>query len=66
MLGVILAGYTLLDILIFIIVLAACLGVLFVALRQFGVEIPPFLVTIFWIVVCAVAAVLAIRFLAGF
>lgn len=56
------AGYSLVQLLILVIVIAACLGILFVCLRQFGVQIPAFVVTIFWIVVCAFVAIVAIRF----
>ncbi len=51
------------EIVIAIIVIAAVVGVLYVALQQFGVVIPPFVVKIFWICVCAAVAILAIRFL---
>ncbi len=50
------------EIIIAVIVIAACIGILFVALRQFGVAIPGFAVQIFWICVCAFVAILAIRF----
>lgn len=56
-------GWGIGEIVIAIIVIAAVVGVLYVALSQFGVVIPPFVVKIFWIVVCAVLAVLVIRFL---
>ncbi len=56
------AGYSLVQLLILIIVVAACVGILFVALKQFGITIPPFIVTIFWICVCAFVAIFAIRF----
>ncbi len=58
-------SYSLVQIIVAIIVIAACLGIMFVALRQFGVTIPPFVVMIFWIVVCAVVAIIAIRFVAS-
>lgn len=50
------------EILVLIIVVAACIGILYVALRAFGVGIPPWVVQIFWIVVVAFVAILAIRF----
>lgn len=59
------AGLGIVQILIIIIVIAACIGILWVALRQFGVSIPPFVVQIFWIVVCAVIAILAIKVILG-
>jgi hypothetical protein len=53
------------EIIIAIIVIAACVGILYVALQQFGVAIPGFVVRIFWICVCAALAIIAIRFLLG-
>jgi|GEM_PF-6483284 hypothetical protein len=55
-------GYSIVQLLIIVIIIAACIGIMFVALRQFGVTIPPFIITIFWIVVCAFVAIFAIRF----
>ena len=60
-----LAGYSLVHLLIMVIVIAACIGILYVALQQFGVAIPRFVVLIFWIVVCAFVAIAAIRFVAS-
>lgn len=60
-----LAGYSIVHLIILVIVIAACVGILYVALRQFGVQIPRFVVLIFWIVVCAVLAIFAIKFIAG-
>lgn len=50
---------------IWLIVIAAIVAVVVVVLRQLGVSIPPFVVTILWIVAAAVLGVLAIRVLAG-
>ena len=56
------SGVGLGQLLIYVVVIAACIGIVFLALQQFGVSIPPFAVRIFWIVVCAVLAIVAIRF----
>jgi hypothetical protein len=50
------------EILIAIIVIAACIGIMFVAIKVFGVTIPQWAIQIFWIVVVAACAILAIRF----
>jgi hypothetical protein len=50
------------EILIAIVVIAACIGIVFVALRVFGITIPGWFVQICWIVAAAVVAILAIRF----
>ena len=57
-----LAGVGLGQLLIYVVVIAACVGLVYVALQQFGVAIPPFAVKIFWIVVCAFLVIVAIRF----
>lgn len=59
------AGYSFVHIIIVCIVVAACVGIALVAFRQFGIVIPQFVVYIFWIVLCAVLAIFAIRFVAG-
>jgi hypothetical protein len=45
------------------IVVAGILGVLFVITRQVGVVIPPFVITIAWIVLAVFIGVVAIKFL---
>lgn len=54
------------DVLIAIIVVAACVMILYVALRAMGVQLPPWVIHIFVIVLVAVVSVLAIKFLLGF
>lgn len=61
----IIGGYSIVQIVIAIIVIAAVVGILYIALQQFGVTIPPFVVKVFWILVCAVVCILAIKFLAS-
>ena len=51
------------DVLIYIIIIGACIAITYIALRQFGVVIPAFVIQIFWIVVAVVMAILAIRFI---
>lgn len=58
-------AWTITHWLIVIIVVAACIGVMMVALKQFGVQIPPWAVTIFWIVVVAFVAIVAVKLLMG-
>lgn len=60
-----LASYSIIQLLILVVIIAACVGILYVALQQFGVAIPRFVVLIFWIVVCAFVAIAAIRFVAS-
>lgn len=56
-------GYTFGEVAIALVVIAAILGILFYALHEFGVAVPPFFVKCLWIVLVAVIAILAIRFL---
>ncbi len=51
------------QIIIQAIIVAAVIAVLLVALHFFGVAIPSFVVTIFWILVCATVAIFAVRWL---
>jgi hypothetical protein len=48
-----------------IVVIAAVVALVYVALQQFGVSIPPFVVKCFWICVVAVVVIFAIKFVAG-
>jgi hypothetical protein len=47
------------------IVVAAIVGVVYVVLSRAGVTVPPFVVTIFWIVVAAIVGVFAVKLLIG-
>jgi hypothetical protein len=50
------------EILIAVVVIAAAIGIVTVVLPVMGVQIPAFMVRIFWILVAACVAILAIRF----
>jgi hypothetical protein len=56
-------GYSLMHLVITLIVVGAAVGILLVVLRQSGVAVPQWVVTILGILAVAVVAVLAIRFL---
>ncbi len=53
------------GILIGVVVVAALIALVYVALRQFGITIPPFLITVLWIVIVAVVVIFAIKLVAG-
>jgi hypothetical protein len=53
------------DFLILIVIIAACVALMYIALRQFGVTIPPWVIQVFWICVVAVVVIFAIRFVAS-
>jgi len=56
-------GYSLIQLIIFVIVLCGVIGVLFVVMRQTGVQIPQWVLTIVGIVVVCFVAIFAIRLL---
>jgi hypothetical protein len=53
------------NIAIFIIVVAAIVGIVIVAVRQSGVAIPGWVVQVFWICLTAFVCVIAVKFLIG-
>jgi hypothetical protein len=58
-------GGSLIQLIITAIVLAGVIGIAIIAIRAAGLNIPPWVIQIFWIVVIVVVAVFAIRFLMG-
>ena len=51
------------ELLVTIIIVAAVVAVVVVDLQHFGVAVPPVVMKIFWIVLVAALAVVAVRFL---
>lgn len=49
------------QLLIYVVIIAACVALVYVALRQFNVTIPPWVIQVFWIVVVAFVVIFAIR-----
>lgn len=58
-------GWSLEDLAVAIVVIAAICALVYVALRRFGVVIPAWFVEVFWIVVAAFVVILAIRVVAS-
>ena len=50
---------------IMVIVVIAILAIVGLFIKQSGVAIPPLVVNIFWVIVCAVLCILAIKFVMG-
>lgn len=48
-----------------IVIIAAIVALVYIALRQFGIAIPAWVVQAFWIVVVAIVIIGLIRFVAG-
>ncbi len=59
------ASYTLIHWIIVAIVVAGIIGIALVVIRQTGIVIPDWVITIFWIVLVVAVAIVAIKFLAG-
>ncbi len=53
------------DILKLVVIIAACIAIVVIALRVFNLTIPPWAVQIFWIVIVAIVALVAINIVAG-
>lgn len=49
------------EMLIWVVVIAACIALTYVALRKFNVQIPDWVIQVFWIVVVALVVIFAIR-----
>jgi hypothetical protein len=56
-------GYSIFQIAIAIIFIIAVVAIVLAYTKHAGVQIPPFITTVFWIVVFAAVAIVAIRFL---
>jgi hypothetical protein len=56
-------GYSLIQIAVFIIVIAAVVGIVYVILNQMGVAIPGFIIQIIWIILAAFVGIAALYFL---
>ena len=57
----IVGGYSIGQLLILVVVVAACVGLVLIACRQFGVQIPPWVGQVLAIVVVAFVIIFAIR-----
>lgn len=53
------------SILIAVIILVACVAIVYAYCQYAGIVIPPFVIRVFWIVVLACVAIFALRFLLG-
>jgi hypothetical protein len=61
----IVAGYSLGQLAIAVVIIAAVVALVYVALRQFGITIPPWVVQVFWIIVVAFVVIAAIKIVLG-
>lgn len=49
------------ELLIWVVVIAACIALTYVALKKLNVQIPDWIIQVFWIVVVALVVIFAIR-----
>lgn len=54
------------EIAIAVVIIAAIVALVYIALRQFGVSIPPWVMQVFWILVVAFVIIVAIKIVLGF
>lgn len=59
------AGLSFVQILILIVVITACVALVVIALRKFGIQLPEWFTQVILIVVVAVVVIIAIKFVAG-
>lgn len=57
------AGLTIMHWIIIVVAVLAIIGIAIAASKQFGVPIPPFFIQVMWILIVAVVAIVAIKFL---
>jgi hypothetical protein len=57
------AGYSVTQWVIILIVIISVIGILYVVVRQSGVQIPGWVIQIFWIVALAIVAIFAVKLL---
>ncbi len=60
-----LAGYSVPHLAIMVVIVAAIVGLVYVALNQFGVAIPQWVQHVFWIIVVAFVVIAAIKLVAS-
>jgi hypothetical protein len=58
-------GLSFVQLILWIMVIAGCIGILYVVLKQCGVAIPGWFVTICWIVAAVVVGCVAVKLLAS-
>ncbi len=57
--------WSLSDVLVAFVIVVVCVGVVVIVVRNSGITIPSWVYSIFWLVLLAVVAILAIRFVAS-
>ncbi len=57
--------WSIVDMAIAVVIIAAIVGLVYVALNQFGVGIPAWVIQVFWILVVAFVVIFAIRLIAS-
>jgi hypothetical protein len=58
-------GISFVQLAILVVVIAAVVALVIIALRKFGIQIPDWVIQVFWIVIIAFVIILAIKLVAG-
>jgi len=58
-------GLSIVELAIYVVIVAAVVALVYVALRQFGVAIPQWVIQCFWIVAVAFVVIICIKLVAG-
>jgi hypothetical protein len=58
--------WSVVDIAIAVVVIAAIVALVYIALRKFGVSIPDWVSQVFWVIVVALVIIFAIKLVASF
>lgn len=61
----VLAGVSVVQLAIYVVVVAAVVALVYVALQQFGIAIPGWVINVFWILVVAFVVIAAIKLVAA-
>lgn len=58
-------GLSVVQLCIYVVIVAACLALMYVALSKFGIAIPDWVIQCFWIVVVAMVVIFCIKLVAN-
>lgn len=63
---VLIGGYSLVHVAIILVVIAAVCALVWIALQQFGIAIPAWVIQVMWVLIVSLVIILAIKIVSGF
>lgn len=54
-------GLSIVNLIILAVIIAACLALMFVAFRKYGIQVPEWVIQCFWIVIVAIVVIFCIK-----